>query len=64
MMEEAHCRVCGRPLAHPVSVARRIGPVCAGVGHWPPPRRRKEPDPAQMLLPLEMGYNPQERKIP
>ena len=28
---EIQCKVCGRPLRDPVSVARRMGPKCAGV---------------------------------
>jgi hypothetical protein len=30
---EIHCKVCGRPLCDPVSVARGMGPKCAGVSH-------------------------------
>src|SRR5260221_6290297 len=29
---EAHCKKCGRPLHDPVSVARGMGPKCAGIG--------------------------------
>ena len=28
---EAHCKKCGRPLHDPVSVARGMGPKCAGI---------------------------------
>jgi len=28
---EVHCKVCGKPLHNPISIARGMGPKCAGV---------------------------------
>lgn len=36
------CTSCGRPLTHPDSVARRMGPVCSGKGYTTQRSGRKE----------------------
>jgi hypothetical protein len=58
--EEPVTCACGRPLRDPVSVARKIGPVCWRKLHGRPARRTRrtlpgppaEPGPDQTELPL------------